>query len=120
MPLTATVLVIAGLAALGLPAMSGFVAELLVFLGSFEEYTVPTIFAVIGVLLSAGYITWTLQRVLFGPRSERWASLPDANAWWERVPMAALVAVIIAVGVRPSLVVDTLDAGIVNIVQVLG
>jgi NADH-quinone oxidoreductase subunit M len=120
MPFTATVLAIAGLAALGLPATSGFVAELFVFLGSFEEYTVPTIFAVIGVLLSAGYITWTLQRVLFGPRSERWAALPDANAWWERLPMAALVAVIIAVGVRPSLVVDTLDAGIVNIVQVLG
>jgi NADH-quinone oxidoreductase subunit M len=120
MPLAATVLVIAGLAALGLPAMSGFVAELLVFLGSYEEYTVPTIVAVVGVLLSAGYITWTLQRVLFGPKSERWASLPDADAWWERVPMAALVAVIIGVGVRPSLVVDTLDAGIVNIVRVLG
>ncbi len=119
MPLAATVMVIAGLAALGLPAMSGFVAELLVFLGSFDKYTVPTIFAVVGILLSAGYITWMIQRVFYGPKNERWAMLPDANNWWERVPMAALVIVIVGVGVRPSLVVDVLDTGIINIVGVL-
>jgi NADH-quinone oxidoreductase subunit M len=120
MPLTATVFVIAGLAALGLPALSGFVAELLVFLGSFDAYTAPTIIAVAGILLSAGYITWTLQRVLFGPKDARWARLPDADSWWERVPMAALVVVIVGVGLRPSLVVDVLDTGIINIVKVLG
>ncbi len=120
MPIAATVMVIAGLAALGLPAMSGFVAELLVFLGSFDKYTVPTIFAVFGIVLSAGYITWMIQRVFYGPRNERWASLPDVDHWWERVPMAALVIVIIGVGVRPSLIVDVLDSGIINIVKVLG
>jgi NADH-quinone oxidoreductase subunit M len=120
MPIAATVMVIAGLAALGLPAMSGFVAELLVFLGSFDKYTVPTIFAVFGIVLSAGYITWMIQRVFYGPRDERWASLPDVDHWWERVPMAALVIVIIGVGVRPSLIVDVLDSGIINIVKVLG
>ena len=120
MPLAATVLVIAGLAALGLPALSGFVAELLVFLGSFDTYTAPTIIAVFGILLSAGYITWMIQRVLFGPKNERWAALPDANAWWERVPMGALVIVIVAVGIRPSLVTDVLDTGIINIVGSLG
>ena len=45
--------------------------------------------------------------------------LPDANNWWERVPMAALVIVIVGVGIRPSLVVDVLDTGIINIVKVL-
>ncbi len=120
MPLTATVMIIAGLASLGLPALSGFVAELFVFLGSFDKYTLPTIAAVIGILLSAGYITWMAQRVFFGPRHERWAHVPDADQWWERVPMAALVLVIVAVGVRPSLVVDVLDSGMLNIVQRLG
>jgi NADH-quinone oxidoreductase subunit M len=119
MPLAATVMVVAGLAALGLPAMSGFVAELLVFLGAFDTYTVPTIFAVFGIVLSAGYITWMIQRVFYGPRNERWASLPDVDHWWERVPIAALVIVIIGVGVRPSLIVDVLDSGIINIVKVL-
>jgi NADH-quinone oxidoreductase subunit M len=116
MPLAATVMIIAGLASLGLPAMSGFVAELMVFLGSFDKYTIPTIFAVFGILLSAGYVTWMVQRVFFGERNERWASLPDANHWWEQVPMAALVIVIVGVGVYPALVVDFIDTGMVNIV----
>jgi NADH-quinone oxidoreductase subunit M len=119
MPLTAFVMVLAGFAALGLPAMSGFVAELLVFLGSFDEYTVATIVSVFGILLGAGYILWTMQRLFYGPKTERWASLPDANDWWERVPMAALVVVIVGVGVYPSIVTDVLDTGIINIVTAL-
>lgn len=119
MPLTAVVMITAGLAALGLPAMSGFVAELLVFLGTFDKYTVPTIIAVFGILLSAGYITWTVQRVFYGPKTERWASLPDANTWWERVPMAALIVTIVGIGIYPAIVTDVIDTGIINIVTAL-
>jgi NADH-quinone oxidoreductase subunit M len=119
MPLTATVMVIAGLASLGLPALSGFVAELMVFLGAFDTYTVPTIFGVFGILLSAGYITWMIQRVFFGAKDARWATLPDADNWWERVSMAALVVTIVGVGVYPALVVDVLDTGMINIARVV-
>jgi NADH-quinone oxidoreductase subunit M len=112
MPVAATIFVVAGLASLGLPTMSGFVAELLVFLGSAGRFEAPTVLAVIGILISAGYILWTLQRVLFGPRNPRWAALPDAVAWWEQAPMAALVAVIIAVGIYPALIVDVIQAAI--------
>ncbi len=114
-PVIATILTIAGLAALGLPTMSGFVAELLVFLGSIERFEAPTVLAVIGILLSAGYILWTLQRVLFGPPNPRWDHLPDATNWWEQVSMAALVAVIIAVGLFPRLVIDVLEPGIASL-----
>jgi NADH-quinone oxidoreductase subunit M len=119
MPLAATVTILAGLAALGLPSMSGFVAEVMVFLGSFDAYTAPTVVSAFGILLAAGYVTWMVQRVFFGPRNERWAALPDTNNWWEQVPMAALVVVIIAVGVYPAVVVDFLDTGIINIVGAL-
>jgi NADH-quinone oxidoreductase subunit M len=112
MPIAATVFVIAGFASLGLPTMSGFVAELLVFLGSVQELEAPTIIAVIGILLSAGYILWTVQRVFFGPRNERWDDLPDTTAWWEQVSMAALVGVIIGVGIYPSSIVDVLESGV--------
>ena len=112
MPIAATVFVIAGLASLGLPTMSGFVAEFLVFIGSFDAFEVPTIVAVIGILLSAGYILWTVQRVLFGPPVERWASLPDTTNWWERISMAALVGVIIGVGIYPSTIVDVIENGV--------
>ncbi|MGH7620705.1 MAG: complex I subunit 4 family protein, partial [Gemmatimonadaceae bacterium] len=119
MPLTATVMILAGFAALGLPVLAGFVSELLVFLGSFDAYTAPTIVSVFGILLGAGYILWTMQRIFFGPLNPRWAHIPDANSWWERVPMGAMVLVIIAVGVRPSIVTSVLDGSIINIVKVL-
>ncbi len=68
------------------------------------------ILAVAGILLSAGYILWALQRVLFGPRNPRWAALPDTTNWWEQVTMAAFVAVIIAVGVYPATLVDVIKS----------
>jgi NADH-quinone oxidoreductase subunit M len=112
MPIAATVFIIAGLASLGLPTMSGFVAELLVFLGSIEAFEVPTVLAVIGILLSAGYILWTVQRVFFGPRNERWEHLTDTTQWWEQVSMAALVGVTIGVGIYPSTIVDVIENGV--------
>jgi len=112
MPIAATVFVVAGLASLGLPTMSGFVAELLIFLGSVQAFEAPTIIAVVGILLSAGYILWTVQRVFYGPRNEKWDDLPDTTAWWEQVSMAALVGVIIGVGVYPATIVDVLESGV--------
>jgi NADH-quinone oxidoreductase subunit M len=112
MPIVATVFVIAGFASLGLPTMAGFVAELLVFLGSYDAFEAPTIVAVIGILLSAGYILWTVQRVWFGPAQDRWAHLTDATNWWERVSMASLVGVIIGVGIYPSTILDVIENGV--------
>jgi NADH-quinone oxidoreductase subunit M len=112
MPILATVFIIAGLASLGLPTMSGFVAELLVFLGSIESFEAPTVFAVIGILLSAGYILWTAQRVWFGPLQPRWSELADTTHWTELACMAALVGVIIGVGLYPSTIVDVLESGV--------
>jgi NADH-quinone oxidoreductase subunit M len=112
MPIASTVFVVAGLASLGLPTMSGFVAELLVFLGSVNAFEAPTIIAVVGILLSAGYILWTVQRVFFGPPNERWSHLEDTTSLWEQVCMAALVGVIIGVGIYPSTIVDVIENGV--------
>jgi NADH-quinone oxidoreductase subunit M len=120
MPVIATVMVIAGLASLGLPSMSGFVAEAMVFLGSVDRFAPATILAVVGILLTAGYILWMVERVFLGPRSEAWEGLGDADSWWEQIPMAALAAVIIGVGVYPAAIVDILDKGIQPIIASLG
>ncbi len=115
MPVIATAMVMAGLASLGLPTMSGFVAEVTVFLGTAGRFAAPTILGVIGILLTAGYILWMVQRIMFGPKNPRWAELPDATSWWEQVPMAAMLAVILAVGIFPSQLVDLIDQGILPI-----
>ena len=120
MPVIATVFVIAGLASLGLPSLSGFVAELLVFLGSVEEYAAPTLLAVVGILLTAGYILWMLQRVLFGPLNPRWEALTDATAWWERIPMAGLSAAVLAIGIYPATLVPVIEHAIEPLARRVG
>ena len=112
-PIIAVGMVMAGLASLGLPAMSGFVAEVTVFFGSAGRFQAATIAAIFGIVLTAGYILWMVQRVMFGPPNERWAELPDAMSWWEQVPVAAMLAVIIAIGIYPAQLIDVIHQAIV-------
>ena len=120
MPFIAVMMVIAGLASLGLPALAGFVAEVTVFLGTFERHEIPTIVGVFGVMFAAGYILWTIQRVFWGEPDPKWAELPDATAWWERAPLLALTAAIVAIGVYPAWIVDLLHDGVLPISERLG
>ena len=105
MPVVGAVFILAGLASLGLPLLSGFAAELMVFLGSFDAYPLATGFAVLGIVLTAGYILWTVERVLLGPIKDRWNAIRDASPT-DIVAMALLVVPIIIVGVYPALVSD--------------
>ena len=118
MPVVACAFLIAGLASLGLPGLSGFVAELLVFLGSFRSYPWPTALAVLSIILAAGYILWMIERSLFGARRERFADIADASLV-EAVPLALLVITIIGVGVYPSLLTDLFRIGLEPMVGLL-
>ena len=111
MPFIATGFVMAGLASLGLPGMNGFVGEFLVFIGSFGVWPVPTILATFAIVLTAGYITWMLLLVFFGPMMPRWRHLDDATPR-EMFAVSTLLAVIIFVGVYPSSVVDMIAVGV--------
>ena len=112
MPLIAVVMVIAGLASLGLPSLAGFVSEVTVFLGTFGKYGLLTVMGVIGIVLTAGYILWMIQRVFYGERNPRWAELGDANAWWERAALVGMVAVIVVIGIYPAVLADVIEKGV--------
>ena len=118
MPVLAVAFVAAGFAAVGLPSMSGFVAEVLVFIGSFEAYREATILAIVGVFLSAGYILWTVRRIFFGPEQRRFASISDATLT-EAIPLAGMLAAIFIVGIYPAVVTDYFDAGLAPIMNIL-
>ena len=117
MPIIATVFLIAGLASLGLPGLSGFVAEVLVFLGSFKAFAWPTAVAAFGIVLAAGYILWMIERVLFGASRERFAGITDAGVI-EAIPLVLLVISIVVIGFYPAFLTDVFDAGVEPIVQV--
>ena len=118
MPLLTIGFMVGGLAALGLPSMSGFVAELLIFLGTMGVHSWAAILGIFGVLLSAGYILWMIQRVFFGPENRRFAQISDVT-WGELVPLVGMIGVIFAVGIYPAMVTDTFDMGIAPISNVL-
>lgn len=118
-PTIAVVFVVAGLASLGLPGLSGFVAEFLVFLGSFSAggaWPWYTVLGAFGVVLSAGYILWLLERVFYGPMAEQWKGLPDATRL-EVATIGTLVAVIVVVGVYPNLLLDMIANAVAPIVS---
>lgn len=116
MPWVAVVFVMAGLASLGLPGMSGFVAEFLVFVGSFGVYQIPTVLAIVGIVITAGYILWMLQRAFFGPLNPNFDHLRDATAL-ELVPLFTLMAAILLVGVYPSILTDLINSGVVPLLE---
>ncbi len=122
-PVITVVFSIAGLASLGLPSTSGFAAEFLIFVGSFSSTTVPwiqgyTILGVLGVVVTAGYILWMLQRVFYGPPLEQYNGTADADTL-EKVYMFAFIAVIMLVGIYPAILTDVFKLGISPIVGLL-
>jgi len=118
MPIVAGAILLAGLASLGLPGLSGFVSELLVFLGAFRAYAWPTALAVLGIVLAAGYILWMMERAFFGPRMERFDHLTDASLV-EAIPLAIMVITIVGIGVYPSLLTDVFQVGLAPMLDVL-
>jgi NADH-quinone oxidoreductase subunit M len=118
MPLIAIFFLVAGFGSLGLPALSGFVAEIMIFLGTFSVWPWATGVAAFGVVLAAGYTLWMAQRVFFGERAakpglsdEVYDNLTDAN-WVDMIPVIALAAPIFIIGIWPSVVTDMFDIGI--------
>ena len=119
MPIIGIVFVVAGLAALGLPSTSGFVAELMVLLGSFPAWSWATGLAAFGVVLAAGYILWMAQRTLFGPRPARYNQLPDASLV-DAASMGVLLVPVLLIGIYPKPLTDVFSTGILPIIAKFG
>ncbi len=117
MPFLSVGYIIAGLASLGLPGLSGFVAEMTIFLGSFENTTVYN--AVLGdgnlfrhafalvtttsIVITAVYILRVVGKLLFGPvQNEHHRKLDDAH-WYERFSTVSLMLAIAVLGCFPDL-----------------
>jgi len=116
MGVTSAFFVVAGLASLGLPGLSGFVAEFLVFLGLFRTYPLLGVLGVIGAALTAAYILRLMAKVFFGPLSERWQGLADPT-YREKAAFGALVLVLLVVGIFPTYFIHAIDSGVVPFVQ---
>jgi NADH-quinone oxidoreductase subunit M len=94
-PWLATVFLITTLASIGLPMLNNFVGEFLVLQGAAQANFTWTVFAALGVILSACYMLWMYQRVFFGEVGEglKGGHMPDLNLreWACMVPLVAMM-----------------------------
>ncbi len=106
MPFLAVCYMIAGFASLGLPGLSGFVAEMTIFVGAFQETAllnrVFTIVACCSIVITAVYILRVVGKLLLGPvYDEHHLQLTDAT-WWERTSTVTLIICVAAIGCLPN------------------
>jgi len=111
------------LASLGLPGLSGFVGEFLVFLGTFAYAPIAAFFAAIVMIIGAAYLMWMYQRVVFGELSEFLASLGHHLTDITRVELLTLtplVALTLLFGLFPGLILDLVNHPVDQILAGLG
>ena len=106
MPFLAVCYVIAGMASLGLQGLSGFVAEMTIFIVSFKHtdmfHRVFTIVACCSIVITAVYILRVVGKLLFGPvQDKHHLELTDAT-WWERLSTITLIVCVAAIGCFPN------------------
>ena len=125
MPFIATIFILAGLCSLGLPGLSGFVAEMTVFMGAWQNpetmYRIATILACASIVVTAVYILRAVGKTMMGPiENTEYNLLKDAR-WNERIAAGVLMAGILLIGVLPFLLTDLINPGTTEIVnKILG
>jgi NADH-quinone oxidoreductase subunit M len=123
-PFISTVFVIAGLCSLGLPGFSGFVAEVTVFMGSWQNpdkwYRLATILACASIVVTAVYILRATGTAVMGPVTDsHYNSITDAK-WNERLAATILIAGIVIVGVMPFWLYQLVTPGAEIIMEHIG
>lgn len=115
MPQYTTLTAVAFFGSLGLPGFSGFVGELFTLMGSFQSPWLPgwiTAVAVLGIVLAAAYLLWTLQRMFFGPtwsRHEADGVLTDLTVR-EKLMLVPLGLIALATGLFPNVIFNITSA----------
>lgn len=116
MPVVSVGFFVAGLASLGLPGTGGFVSEMMIFLGTFPVWSWATSLGAFGIVITAGYILWMLQRTLLGPKIDRFDGVRDATLI-EMIPIFILVTAILIVGIYPEFLSDVFATGVEQIIE---
>lgn len=112
MPFAGVTYFIAGLAGLGLPGLSGFVAEATIFIGAFENPSplirTATVIAILTIVVTAVYILRFLNKMLNGPLNPKFADLKDVSAI-EKVPIFIMLIGLIGMGLMPGWIMNLID-----------
>jgi len=115
MPAYAAIFLVMTMSSIGLPALNGFIGEILILQGIFVVNKIWAAFAATGIVLGAAYMLWLYQRTMFGtidnPKNE---NLPDLNLreWATFIPLLILA---VWIGLYPKPFIDRLDSSVVRV-----
>jgi NADH-quinone oxidoreductase subunit M len=118
MPKYFGIVIIAFFASMGLPGLSGFISEALAFLGAFSvpSFRWITIVSTLGIVLTAAYMLWTLQRIFFGDLPKKWDFFEDLTPV-ELGTLIPLAVIVIFLGVYPSPILNMMSTSVNQLVE---
>lgn len=124
MPLYTALVGFAFMASLGLPGLSGFWGEAMTFIGAFPRYRALTILAAVGVILTAAYHLWALQRMFLGTFRASWRQSKYLEPFGGKFPeisgrelasIAPLAALVLLLGFWPRPLLRLIDRGALEV-----
>jgi NAD(P)H-quinone oxidoreductase subunit 4 len=105
LPLIAGLLILAAMASAGIPGMVGFIAEFMIFQGSYPIYPIPTVVSILGTGLTAVYFVILLNRTCFGKLDQSSVNYPIVTRQ-ETIPALVLTGLIVLLGIQPTWLVQ--------------
>lgn len=120
MPIPALGFIVAGLVSMGMPGFSGFIAEFPIFMGAWRAVPLVAIIAILGVIVTAGYILLVMRRVFFGdvPAGLE-KSVTDVSVM-DKIVVSVLSVIMIALGWFPTLMTTMVESGVKQILALVG
>jgi NADH-quinone oxidoreductase subunit M len=128
MPLVAIAFIVGGLVSMGMPGFSGFIAEFPIFMGLWNgqpswlwaNYAWIAIIAAISIVITASYIIRIIGKVFFGQMPNEFEDHAHNVTALDKVAVIFLSAIMIAMGVFPTLIVPLVQSGVNNVMRLLG
>jgi NADH-quinone oxidoreductase subunit M len=120
MPLAALGFIVAGLVSMGMPGFSGFMAEFPIFMGAWSAMPLVAIIAILGIIVTAGYILLVVRRVFFGPTPDGLEKTVGDVSWMDKVVVGVLAVMMIALGWFPLLMTPIIESGVQQILALVG
>jgi NADH-quinone oxidoreductase subunit M len=105
MPKLAVIMMVGFMASLGLPGLTGFIAEFLVLAFSYFNLPEYVLLALLAIVITAGYNLWAMQRTMFGVYNEKLGDVRDIN-FLQVFSMAAIALLVLYFGLNPNPVLN--------------
>jgi NADH-quinone oxidoreductase subunit M len=120
MPLVTFAFIVGGLVSMGMPGFSGFIAEFPIFLGLWQAQPIVAIIAVIGIVITAGYVMRVVRGVFFGQMPEEFEGHITPITNFDKVALVLLSGVLILIGVYPAVMAPMIESGAQAVLRLFG